>query len=239
MKDLALQLPAAMTTTGPVPTIPPGPPQFHFNSSDTINLSYIVSQAMEIVFWVALFLVFIWALIGVFQYILAGGNKEGLAKARRRITWAFFGFIFLLASFVLSDYIKGILPTQTVTIQNISSPNPLPVYDPNMNGSGGVGDKPYGPAPVPGNAGAPNPDCSTTPLQNGCTCSNATDCKTNYCAVDDTSGKNICQDPPNGLTPGVNLSKKGPGSICSGDDSECESGNCAPDDSRPGHYRCE
>lgn len=68
----------------------------------------LISQFLTLGFVVAGFLMFVWAIIGVFQYILAGGNKENLAKARARITWAIVGFLITIVSFALSQYIQSI-----------------------------------------------------------------------------------------------------------------------------------
>lgn len=58
---------------------------------------------------------FIWAAWGVFDYIRAEGNKEALAKARKRIQWAIVGFIILLFAFMISEFIQNsVLPIQPV-----------------------------------------------------------------------------------------------------------------------------
>lgn len=83
-----------------------------------VNLASILSPLLNIVFYLAAFFAFYWLVWGAFQYILAQGKKEELAKAKARITWALIGLIviflaFILAKFaseILKDVLKGGLP---------------------------------------------------------------------------------------------------------------------------------
>ncbi|MCL5784439.1 MAG: pilin [Patescibacteria group bacterium] len=87
------------------------------------NIGSIVSQLLDIAFIVAGFLMFIWAAWGVFQYIFSGGNKEGLAKARSRITWAIVGFIIIMLSFAISQYIQQLVPANSaLPVTPVTSP---------------------------------------------------------------------------------------------------------------------
>lgn len=80
------------------------------------NLGGLVSAILQIVFTLSGILMFVYALIGIFQYITAGGNKEGLAKARARITWAIVGFLFIVIAFAISRYVQElIIPTLNTT----------------------------------------------------------------------------------------------------------------------------
>ncbi|KKR80777.1 MAG: hypothetical protein UU73_C0002G0095 [Candidatus Daviesbacteria bacterium GW2011_GWA1_41_61] len=76
------------------------------------TLGSALSQVLNIVFVVAGFLMFFWAFWGVFEYIFAGGNKEGLGKARAKITWAIVGFIILSLAFAISQYIEQLFPAK-------------------------------------------------------------------------------------------------------------------------------
>lgn len=82
-----------------------------------VTLASFVSQALDLVFMIAGFLMFIWAVWGVFEYIFAGGNKDKLGKARGRITWAIVGFIFIALAFLVSQYIGQLLPVQDVKLK--------------------------------------------------------------------------------------------------------------------------
>ena len=76
------------------------------------TLGSALSQVLNIVFVVAGFLMFFWAFWGVFEYIFAGGNKEGLGKARAKITWVIVGFIILSLAFAISQYIEQLFPAK-------------------------------------------------------------------------------------------------------------------------------
>jgi hypothetical protein len=86
------------------------------------NLGGIISELLAIAFMVAGFISFIWALFGVYQYITAGGDKNGLAKARAKITWALVGLLLLSISFAVSNYVRQLAPTQVINVQNVTSP---------------------------------------------------------------------------------------------------------------------
>lgn len=87
------------------------------------QLGDLITKLLNLTFTVAAFLMFFWAIWGVFQYIFAGGNKEGLAKARSRITWAIVGFIITLLAFIISQFIQQIFPAQpNLNITDITQP---------------------------------------------------------------------------------------------------------------------
>lgn len=75
-----------------------------------IGLGELVSMFLNIGFFIAGFLLLAWFGWGVFQYIFAGGNKENLAKARARIQWAIIGFLIVVISFAVSQYVQKIIP---------------------------------------------------------------------------------------------------------------------------------
>ena len=86
------------------------------------TLGSALSQVLNIVFVVAGFLMFFWLTWGVFQYIFAGGNKEALAKARSRMIWVFVGFIIILLSFAIKDYLFEVVAPQTPPIKTMTAP---------------------------------------------------------------------------------------------------------------------
>lgn len=83
------------------------PATFKFSSSS--KLGDILSGLFEIAIFLAAFLAFFWFVWGAFQYIFAGGNKENLAKARARITWAIVGLIITLLAFLIAQFTQQIL----------------------------------------------------------------------------------------------------------------------------------
>ena len=82
----------------------------------------LISEFLQIAFLIAGFLMFIWLVIGIFQYIFAGGNKDGLAKARKRIIYAIVGFLVVVLSFTLSRYIEDVIPHNNPNVQSITDP---------------------------------------------------------------------------------------------------------------------
>lgn len=72
-----------------------------------VTLGYVITRFGEVALYAGAFLMFFWAAWGVFDYIRAEGNKEALAKARKRIQWAIAGFIILLMAFFIGDFVKN------------------------------------------------------------------------------------------------------------------------------------
>lgn len=122
---LALQLPweGATATIAPGFTPKPGSAFVPANS----DLGQIITSFSEVALYVGGFMMFFWAVWGVFDYLRAEGNKEALAKARKRIQWAIAGFIILLMAFFVSDFLYAVVvekafPGWTQPIQNLTVP---------------------------------------------------------------------------------------------------------------------
>jgi hypothetical protein len=77
--------------------------------ADQFQLAKAINSFGEVAIFVGAFLMFFWAAWGVFDYIRAEGNKEALAKARKRIQWAIAGFVILILAFFMSNLVKYIL----------------------------------------------------------------------------------------------------------------------------------
>lgn len=75
-----------------------------------VDLASIISGLLNITFYIAAFLAFYFLLWGAFQYILAKGNKENLAKARARITWALVGLLVVFLAYFLAKFASEIFP---------------------------------------------------------------------------------------------------------------------------------
>ena len=104
MKQLALNIPGF----GNIPNLP----GFQVGPGKAISepsLGGIFSGLLEIAFFLSAFLSFFWFVWGAFQYIFAGGDKEKLAKARARITWAIVGLLLVSAAFLVSQFVGQIL----------------------------------------------------------------------------------------------------------------------------------
>lgn len=70
----------------------------------TTKLGGFISSLFEVVILIAVILSFFWLVWGAFHYLFAGGNKEELAKARGRITWAIVGLILVLVAFLIAQF---------------------------------------------------------------------------------------------------------------------------------------
>lgn len=80
------------------------------------TLGGIVSAALNIVFIIAGFLLFGFLIWSAFQFMLSQGNKEALAKARQRVTWALVGFLLIVLAFAIRQYIEQILSPGNVPV---------------------------------------------------------------------------------------------------------------------------
>lgn len=78
------------------------------------ELSVIISNALRIVFAAALILVLIFLIIGAFQWITSGGDKEAVGKARSRITSALVGLAILALAFVIVQVVAQILGISSI-----------------------------------------------------------------------------------------------------------------------------
>lgn len=72
-------------------------------------VSAVVNNALVITFSAAALLVLVFLIIGAFQWIVSGGDKEAVGKARSRITAALIGLAILALSFIVVQVIGQIL----------------------------------------------------------------------------------------------------------------------------------
>lgn len=73
------------------------------------NLSNIINNVLKIIFMVAALLVLVFLIIGAFQWIVSGGDKEAVGKARQRITAALIGLAILVLAFVILGVVGTIV----------------------------------------------------------------------------------------------------------------------------------
>lgn len=74
------------------------------------SLGDFISGLLNIAFSITVFLAFFWLVWGGFQYIAAGGDKQKLAAARSRITWAIVGLLLVSVAFLVAQFAVEILP---------------------------------------------------------------------------------------------------------------------------------
>ena len=80
-----------------------------FPMGPNTNLGSVMEQFIRLAIYVAGFMMIFWFAWGVYEYILARGNKEALAHARGRIWWSLLGFIILLSAVFINQYLQTIL----------------------------------------------------------------------------------------------------------------------------------
>ncbi|MDO8638581.1 MAG: hypothetical protein Q7R43_03325 [Candidatus Daviesbacteria bacterium] len=76
-----------------------------------VGIGVIINNVVKIVFAAASLLVLVFLIIGAFQWIVSGGDKEAVGKARQRITAALVGFAILALAFVILSVVGQILGT--------------------------------------------------------------------------------------------------------------------------------
>lgn len=69
----------------------------------------VISNAITIVFILAMLLVLVFIIIGAFLWITSGGDKEKTGKARGMITNALIGLVILSLAFLIVNVVGGIV----------------------------------------------------------------------------------------------------------------------------------
>ncbi len=73
------------------------------------NLGSLMGNFLNLFFYLAIFLAFFWMVWGAFQYIFAGGDKNSLANARKRIIWAVVGLLITAITYLIAQAVGEIL----------------------------------------------------------------------------------------------------------------------------------
>lgn len=68
------------------------------------DLASFISPLLTVIFYIAAFLAFYWLIWGAYQYIMSQGNKENLAKARAKITWALVGLMVVFMAYFIAKF---------------------------------------------------------------------------------------------------------------------------------------
>jgi len=108
----------------PVPAVRITAPGVGFNS-----LSAFISSALVLVFTIGAFLVLIMLIVGAYEWITSGGDKEAVGKARGRIINALIGLLVLAVAYALVRLIGQFTGIQ---LENLKIPSP-PTGPPDAN----------------------------------------------------------------------------------------------------------
>ncbi len=118
MKNLALKIPGFENN-------PINSPDGLAKNFPNAQLGEFISRLFIVILFLASALMFYWIVWGVFHYLFSGGDKEGLGKARKRITWAIVGFIIIVISFAVSQYLQTIfIPKLPGGVTTVVTPPP-------------------------------------------------------------------------------------------------------------------
>lgn len=99
----------SLTLPGQTPVAISNPPGL---KAEFVDLASFLSPFLNIIFYIAAFLAFYYLIWGSFQYILAKGEKEGLAKARARMTWAMVGLVVVFSAYFIAKFGFEIFPSR-------------------------------------------------------------------------------------------------------------------------------
>lgn len=77
--------------------------------SPTASVSNIITNAITIIFVIAIVLVLAFLIWGAFDWITSGGDKEKVANARKKIMAALIGLVILALAFVIANVAGAIL----------------------------------------------------------------------------------------------------------------------------------
>lgn len=108
--------------------VAPPPGNFGIDPIST-PVNTIFSNAIKIIFIVAILAVLVMLIWGAFQWITSGGDKEAVGNARKRITHALIGLAILALAFVILFVVGNILHVDLLgglSIPSLNTPLPAP-----------------------------------------------------------------------------------------------------------------
>lgn len=82
------------------------------------GLSNFLSRIIGLIFTAATIIFVFMVIITAVQWILSGGDKEAVAGARKRLTWAIIGIVFLALAFIIIKVIGQITGFEFFAGQN-------------------------------------------------------------------------------------------------------------------------
>ncbi len=97
--------------------------EFGIGSGETI-IAQVIANALKIVFSISGLILLVMLLIGGFQWMTAGGNKEALANAQKRISSALIGFVIFISVFAIINFVAPVLGLEFLQILKIEWPTP-------------------------------------------------------------------------------------------------------------------
>lgn len=87
-----------------------------YNGIQNITPSAFIRTAINLLLGIAGIIAFIFLLWGGLQWILAGGDKEGTEKARKRITSALIGLAIVFSAYALLFIIRALFGIDVISV---------------------------------------------------------------------------------------------------------------------------
>ena len=87
-------------------------------------IAQVIANALKIVFSISGLILLVMLLIGGFQWMTAGGNKEAMVAAQKRISSALIGFVIFISVFAIINFIAPVLGLRFLQILRIEWPTP-------------------------------------------------------------------------------------------------------------------
>lgn len=106
MDYLALQLPGGKAIE----------PPDGIQSGGINELATILANALTIMLTIAVIVTLIYLILGGMQWISSGGDKQKVAAARSRLTWAIIGLIVALGAFFIINAIGYLVQTDLLNV---------------------------------------------------------------------------------------------------------------------------
>ncbi|HUS60259.1 MAG TPA: pilin [Nevskiaceae bacterium] len=101
----------------------PALPSFGRGEGATL-IAEIIANALKVIFAISGVILMAMIIFSGIQWMTAGGDKEALANAKKRLTSAFIGFIIFVSVFAIINFIAPFLGLGFLQILKIDWPTP-------------------------------------------------------------------------------------------------------------------
>lgn len=89
-------------------------------------VAQIIANALKVIFAISGIILMAMIIFSGIQWMTAGGDKEALANAKKRLTSALIGFIIFVSVFAIINFIAPFLGLEFLQILKIDWPTPAP-----------------------------------------------------------------------------------------------------------------
>lgn len=85
-------------------------------------IALLIGKILNLAFMIGGLILLVMIIVSGIQWMLAGGNKEAMAKASGRLTSAIIGFIILASAFAIISFIANVLNVEFLKTMTIEWP---------------------------------------------------------------------------------------------------------------------